>query len=217
MTIIARPLAWAIAQSLAAAAQAATIVVDSTADGFTEDCTLRAAIVSANDDAAVPGTSCAAGDGEDLVWFDPGLAGATITLTGGPIQISSSVTVLGPPAGRVTISGGDPHTIFLVSDGTDLTSSLSARVGNLRLVDSGPAIVVRQELTVLNTEFTDNIGPAGAAISAEGGAALVLVANSTVAGNTAVGGGAGAILGHAGLRADDAELSAYYGACPGRE
>ena len=80
-TPIVHPLARAIALSLALGAgraHAATITVDSRADGvlgtFPNDCTLRAAIESANTGTAIDG--CASGSASlDEIVFDPALAG----------------------------------------------------------------------------------------------------------------------------------------------
>ncbi len=58
---------------------------------------LRQAIVDANS-PAYPGA--------DVIWFAPRLAG-TIGLTGGEISITDDLTIAGPGARKLTISGGN--------------------------------------------------------------------------------------------------------------
>src|SRR5262249_28748648 len=54
--------------------------------------------------------------GADVIVFQPGLTG-TLTLTSGPLQVTDSVTITGPGAGALTISGNNVSRIFLVDDG----------------------------------------------------------------------------------------------------
>src|SRR3954464_14370343 len=76
---------------------------------------LRQAVLDANGSA-----------GADTVAFKAGLQG-TILLTGGEIAITDSLTVLGPGAAKVAVSGNFAGRIFNVDNGTggaDLTVKL---------------------------------------------------------------------------------------------
>lgn len=94
-----------LALSAPAYCQTGATVVDSLADvddgNFSSgNLTLREAVGLANTTDA------------DVITFDPGLAGSTITLTGGELQISSSMTIQGPGASALTISGGGTTRVF---------------------------------------------------------------------------------------------------------
>ena len=120
-----RLLVLAIAQALAAASHAATIRVNSSADAMIDNgaCTLREAVVSANTDSASGQMlgECGAGSGADTVVFDALLSGQTITLTAagtaGDIDITSAVTIQGPGADQLTLSGNFNSRIFNIDDG----------------------------------------------------------------------------------------------------
>jgi len=83
--------------------RAATIIVDTTADTGTGNCTLREAIQAADTDSAVD--ACTAGSGTDLIDMT-GISG-TITLdaASGGLVIGSSMTIAGPGARSLRISG----------------------------------------------------------------------------------------------------------------
>jgi hypothetical protein len=98
---LAAVLSWA-----ATTAQAGNTYVVSTAldpTGPANSLSLREAITAAN-----------IADG-NTIQFDPALAGSTITLTTGEIQISHSMNIVGPGAGKLAISGGDAGRIFYLS------------------------------------------------------------------------------------------------------
>lgn len=83
---------------------------------------LRQAIVDANS-PAYPGA--------DVIWFAPRLAG-TIGLTGGEISITDDLTIAGPGARKLTISGGNLSRVFAISGAeTDVDiSGLTIADGN---------------------------------------------------------------------------------------
>ena len=126
-TPMVHPLARAIALSLALGAglaHAATITVDSSADGvlgtFPNDCTLRAAIESANTGTAVDG--CTSGSaGLDEIVFDPALAESTITLAAGQLEITNELSITGPVAedpGGIVIDGDAQSRLLFVEGAT---------------------------------------------------------------------------------------------------
>jgi hypothetical protein len=104
------PLAIALALGVPAA-DAATITVSTAGDaGTASTCTLRQALEAANTDSA--GTStCVAGSGDDTIAFANGLRNSTITLAGGPLRISSNVTVTGTAQ---TIDANDESPVLYI-------------------------------------------------------------------------------------------------------
>ncbi|MFK7954705.1 MAG: choice-of-anchor D domain-containing protein [Lysobacterales bacterium] len=129
-------LAAAIASSLVGhhSARSATITVNSKLDALTGTpagvCTLRQAIESANQRALIG--DCVSGSAvePDVVTFAPTLAGNTITLTEGAINIASSLTLESPPtlASQVTISGGNNSGIFRISNNlSDIVTDVTLR------------------------------------------------------------------------------------------
>jgi len=96
----------AVLSCAATTAQAGNTYVVSTAldpTGPANSLSLREAITAAN-----------VADG-NTVQFDPALAGSTITLTTGEIQISHAMNIVGPGAGNLSISGADANRIFYLS------------------------------------------------------------------------------------------------------
>lgn len=90
-----RPLSAALLMLLGLPAEAATITVDSDADGsVAQHCTLRDAVAAANTDAAV--AACAAGSGADTIQFAPVVASITLTsAAGGELFVSDELVVDG--------------------------------------------------------------------------------------------------------------------------
>jgi hypothetical protein len=68
--------------------------------------------------------------GADTINFDPHLSG-TITLTLGQLQITDPVTITGPGAGVITISGNNASRIFFVDDRT--TTVINVAISGLTL------------------------------------------------------------------------------------
>ena len=80
---------------------------------------LRAAIAQANAHA-----------GADIIDFQPGLTG-TIALTGGELDITDDLTINGPGADRLTVSGNNISRVFKVESGETVTiSGLTIAGGN---------------------------------------------------------------------------------------
>ncbi len=92
---------------------------------------------------------------------DPGYSGGdyTITLTSGSLAISSDMTIVGPGAGVLTISGENASPIFNVA--SDVTASISG----LSMIDGngtfGGALFNEGTLTVSNSTFANNTAPSG--------------------------------------------------------
>jgi CSLREA domain-containing protein len=202
----------------ASGAQAANYEVNSLADaapdacdpvGTGNGCTLRDAITLANGDSAT-----------DTITFQSGLTG-TLTLTQGQLPINNGqITIDGPGASHLTISGdadssGTPNSgdsqIFVVNDssnghlvldGATLTRGFgNGSNGGAVYVQSGAAA----DLT--NVVISNSSGNAGGGIASRG--ALTLD-HSTVTGNASTAQGAGVWEGsgkYADIRVTDSTIS----------
>jgi len=149
---------------------------------------LRQAILDANASA-----------GADVIVFDAGVTG-TITLASDLPTITESLTITGPGARVLAISGDDTHGIFNITDGNAGTfqtvsiSGLTLRDGlNTGVADSGGAIANHENLTVDSVYFLSNSadGRGGALYTTTG---TLSVSNSLFVGNASNGERGGAIV-----------------------
>jgi predicted outer membrane repeat protein len=125
----------------------------------------------------------------DTIVFDSSLDGQTINLTSGELVINKSLTVQGPGAGQLAISGGGLSRVFEVdAKETVSVSGLTLENGS---ADSGGAIGnAGGTLTVSGCTITGNNSTQGGAIYSWG---QLTVSNSTLSGNSALAGYGGAI------------------------
>jgi hypothetical protein len=146
---------------------------------------LRQAIVSAN---VAPGA--------DVIVFQPGLAG-TIPLATGVLHIRDSVTITGPGAGVVTISGNNASQIFLVDNAATSVigvaiSGLTVTQGNAgSALEGGGIQVANENLTLSNVVVAGNTAVIGGGILIGVGGQLTLDGSAVSNNNSinAVGGG----------------------------
>jgi hypothetical protein len=141
---------------------------------------LRQAILDANATA-----------GAGLVNFAPGVTG-TIALTSGELDITDDLTIVGPGAVSLTVSGNNASRVFNVAAGTtDAISGLTISNGKPDHLDSGAGILNAGNLTVSNCSISNNYLPGDPASGAAGGGiasfGILTVSNSTISGNTAGG------------------------------
>lgn len=169
-------------------AHAAIITVNTTADENNSDgdCSLREAIRAANLDTAVD--ACTPGSDSDEIQFSLATP-AIITLTLGQINIQNDpLTITGPGAGLLAISGNNASRIFDVVSNIPVTlTGLTLRNGSTTL--DGGAIRSIGALTASSTIFANNsAGSDGGAIDVDGNLTLQ---NSDVLSNSASGEGGG--------------------------
>ena len=177
---------------------AAVFTVDTTADNESNgcligQCTLREAAGDAN---TLPGS--------DTINFQAGLTG-TITLTDGAIFITSDITVNGPGARILSVSGNGASRVFVVagSGNTANISGLTITGGNAQPILIG-ATLIGDGGGILNTNgatlnLTEVNVSGNSAISLGGGVAtrailLVTTTNITrslISNNSAIVGGGG--------------------------
>jgi uncharacterized repeat protein (TIGR01451 family) len=150
------------------ALHAATFTVTNTNDSGAGS--LRQAILDAN-----------AAPGPDIVDFASGVTG-TITLTTGELLITGDLTITGPGAGQLTISGGGASRVFSVDPGVTVTiSALTVANGS---ECCGGGIFNGGTLTVSNSTVSGNTAAGGGGIHNTG---TLTISNSTVSGNAAAG------------------------------
>ncbi|HYV10588.1 MAG TPA: choice-of-anchor Q domain-containing protein [Pyrinomonadaceae bacterium] len=172
-----------------------TITVNSTsdvADGTDGLCTLREAITSANTGTASGATAgeCAAGsDSESDTISLTGLTG-TITLGSALPNITADVSIIGPGASQLTISGNNLFRVFSLTLGSGVVSFSGLTIANGRINDVGGGIYNQSSANVNVTDSTINnnfaILGGGFANSSTGTFTLT---NSTVSNNSAGTGG----------------------------
>ncbi|MBY0514122.1 MAG: right-handed parallel beta-helix repeat-containing protein, partial [Gemmataceae bacterium] len=146
---------------------------------------LRNAITQANADTTTA----------DFIAFQPGLTG-TITLASTLPTITGPVTINGPGAGVVTVSGNNAVRPFAVN-GTGVfnvgLNGLTISGGNAASGFGGGVYVTDENLSMDGVVISGNtIAGQGGGIGFSGAGTLMLT-NSTVSGNTATGGDGGGI------------------------
>ncbi|HXW01266.1 MAG TPA: hypothetical protein VEC93_22840, partial [Anaerolineae bacterium] len=171
-------------------AYANSIVVNTTLEAPTPGgglCSLRSAILNANADLDLSGGDCSAGSGADTITLS-----VTGTITPGSAlpDISEDLTIAGPGAANLTISGSNNGgvSIFVVSPG--ITFKLQdLTVANANTVAGGGIFNAGGTVNVITSTFSSNTAQVGGGISNTDGGTLT-VTNSTFSSNTAeVGGG----------------------------
>lgn len=170
---------WMVAG--AHAVQAATLTVTSLDDSGAG--TLRSAIEQA-----------ASGDTID---FQAGLSG-TITLESPLPTLNLDLTIQGPGAGLITVSGGDQHRVFFIASGAEVViSGLTVAdgftdfpVGGTETDGFGGGIFSLGSLTLEDSVLRDNFAEiGGGGVSNAEGSLNVL--RTTITGNSTAAGGVG--------------------------
>jgi hypothetical protein len=189
--LIVAALAAGVAVVLAGPAWAAILTVQTASDEQTTngECSLREAVVNANQNSPSGFPDCPAGSGADTIGFAPSLAGQTIALASQlpPVTDGEGLTVDGKKS-RIAISGNDAARVFEVGGDAELAlRNLTLEKGSAHLGEGG-AVLNRGHLTVDGSTFSGNNAGSGGAIANSGSAT---VKGSTLSGNTASGSGGG--------------------------
>jgi len=186
------------------AANAAVITVNSQNDTIADDgqCTLREAIINANDNAQTH-DDCDGGANPDTIIF---AVASPITLSGTSIDITDSLLIDGPGEANLTIDAADASRIFTISDGTGTVLDVAIQDLTLTNGDSssesnanGGAILSLENLILTNITISNSDSSvSGGGLSVEGGEGTTLaltIVDSTLTGNTAdCCGGAGSAV-----------------------
>src|SRR5262245_8443765 len=142
---------------------------------------LRAAITAAN-----------AHPDADLIKFANGLAG-TIHLAS-QLSITEDLTINGPGASNVTLSGGDVTRVFSISGGTTDVTLARLTIAHGQAVQGAGIDHAGDSLTVSHCLFSDNRAVGGVGVTALGGGlfneagSTLSVTDTTFTGNQALGG-----------------------------
>ncbi|NJN76759.1 MAG: hypothetical protein HC796_12070 [Synechococcaceae cyanobacterium RL_1_2] len=131
------------------------------------------------------------------ITFASGLNNGTITLTNGPLNIQTDVTINGdidnnPSTANVTISGNNATRIFTINDGNESTERVVSLNG-LTLIggntnQTGGAIFNEENLTLTNSTLRDNRANLGGGLYTKG---TTTITGSTISGNSATNRGGG--------------------------
>jgi len=125
----------------------------------------------------------------DTIAFAPNLAGQTITLTSGELNITKGLTIQGPGANQLTISGNGTSREFEVNASQPVVlSGLTLTRGNGGL--DGGAIYNHTTLTINNCNIVSNQANYGGGIFSRG---TLAVNNSVVAADLATYSGGGIV------------------------
>lgn len=150
------------------------------------DCSLREAVAAANASAD-----------NDIIVFAAMFAGAqTITLSGTDIQINNNgtLTITGPGAHRLTVSGNNQSRIFTNNlDATTTISGIRLTRGNgVSTVQTGRAGAIYNNdgfLTLEAVVIEGNSAANGGGTNNAGAGSIMTIRNSVIANNTATGAG----------------------------
>jgi hypothetical protein len=159
-------------------------------------------------DGSLRGEIAAAAKGDQIV-FARSLVGQTITLNAanGPLLLDKDLTISGPGADKLTISGNDATQVFSIASGTsDTIKGLTIADGNAdRLFAGGGGILNNGTLTLddstLSGNHADGFVMGGGGIANNG---QLTIDHSTLSGNHADGGffGGGGIANYGQLTID---------------
>ena len=195
--------------SLTAAAQAATISVNTSADVVSSgngECSLREALNNANADLDTTGGDCAGGTGADTIVFTLATDGMPITLLGAPgddINGGGDLDVLDDDLLIIQGNGSDLTTIqagTTPADGVDRVLHIHLRVPGVELRDltlrfgrpdlsseSGGGILAEADvgstLTISNSDIVNNQAFRGAGIRFTSEQGALAIVGSTIASN----------------------------------
>ena len=128
----------------------------------------------------------------DTITFDPSLRGGTITLTSGELLLNKNLSIEGPGADSLTVSGGSASRVFEVQQGWSVSlSGLTIADGRVTgAAGFGGAVLNAGTLRVSGITFEGNTAAAAGGAVRNNGSLTVL--DSSFADNSAFD--AGAIL-----------------------
>jgi large repetitive protein len=152
----------------------------------------------------------AAAHAGDTIHFASSLDGQTITLTSGELLINKGLTIQGPGAAQLTISGGNSSRVFDVNSSqpvvlTGLTISNGAHVGGGGIYDARGSNLTVSACTISNCHADILDGGSGGGIYNYG---ILTLSGCTISGDSARNSGEGGGILNAGqMRASNCTLS----------
>ncbi len=178
----------AAAEDWAAGADPAVNVADTTGNGITASNVFATRTIGNLNDSGAGSLRSAiiAASADDTL--DLSALSGTITLTSGELSINKNLTITGPTAASLTISGNSASRVFNITGGTvDITN---VTISDGSVADNGAGILNAGTLTLSNSTITNNASSGannGGGIYNDGG--TMTVTNSTVNANSADNGG----------------------------
>ena len=161
-------------------------------------------VINLNDSGAgsLRAAITSAGAGDTIV-FQSGLSG-TITLASALPAINANLTIQGPGADSLTISGNNAVTVFTINFGTVAISGLTIANGNSAF---GGGIFNQATLTVTNSTFSGNSAAiyGGGIYNVNG---TVTIVNSTFSNNSAGSFGGGIFINSGTVKVNNSTFSA---------
>jgi hypothetical protein len=157
----------------------ATLTVFTNSDPGTGS--LREAITTANGDAT-----------PDTIVFAPNLTGQTITLTSALPNIHApGLTITGPGASSLTVSGNQAVTVFTIDPGIQNVTISGLTIAGGKTSFAGGGILNAGQLTLNGVTVTGNTAnTSGGGITSDGSGSQLTVLNCLISNNSA-GDGAG--------------------------
>lgn len=162
-----------------------------------EDRFLLSTLIVLNNSDSGPGSlraDIAAAHSGDRIVFDPSLNGQTITLTSGELAINQSLSILGPGADQLTVSGNNAGRVFdLTGSGANVTMR-GLTIADGLAVQGGGIQNLADNLTISDVNLSNDQAVGGAGEDAQGGgifngsAASLRVFDSVFANDLARGG-----------------------------
>jgi hypothetical protein len=173
---------WSLAEPGAAPA---LIVVDTLIDDGT-----LSACTSAADDCSLRGAVSIAQDGDTIVFTGLELFSAgvmqSIVLGGTELVIASDITIDGPGADELTISGNNASRVFSIGAGVTVEiSGLTIADGDSGTSNGGGVSTAGTRATFDGVHFVSNSANNGGALAGTN----IVIRNSTLSGNDAAGSG----------------------------
>jgi CSLREA domain-containing protein len=127
-------------------------ILDTTTAGDT-NCTLREAIINANNDSDLTSGDCPAGSGHDSITFSLA-SNSEILLAGQQLpEITSRVTIDGQAVANLTINGNSQNRLFEIGYADTVTITHLILTNGLAEDNQGGAIRNDGYLTVSNSTF----------------------------------------------------------------
>ena len=160
-----------------------------------EDRTLLSTFTVANLNDSGTGSlraAVAAASSGDTIAFARGLRG-TITLTSGELLVTDSVTVSGPGANVLSVSGNNASRVFEVASGQNVTISGLTITHGAASAQGGGILNDGANLTLSGVDISQNTADESGSSGAGGGGiqsldGTLVINNSKITGNQALGG-----------------------------